>query len=289
MDSLSKTVLTSYPVIKVSLLLLYTVCIVFGTTGNMLVFWIVCSSRTMWTATNILIASLALSDVFVCSFVLPLSLYYQVTNDWIFGQFLCQFIMSAFGVVVYVSTLTLTAIATDRYILIVYPLAKKITPIISLFLVFCIVSFSVTVSLPVALFSKLTFNDKHLGKEIEIYLPGIQKKTFCAESWENNDIRKLYTVATLILQFFIPLFFILILYWLIFRTISERLNSRNASSSTHTNRRRSSRTNRMLVSVCLSRFLVIFCNKMLTFSPIFCFPISYSILLLYQTDMSCDL
>ena len=38
----------------------------------------VVSTRQMWTATNVFIANLALTDLIVCAFDLPVSLHYQV-------------------------------------------------------------------------------------------------------------------------------------------------------------------------------------------------------------------
>ena len=67
----------------------------------------------MWNATNIFIANLALADVFVCVFDLPLNLYYQLNDRWSYGPALCHVIPALFAVVVYVSTWTLTMIAID--------------------------------------------------------------------------------------------------------------------------------------------------------------------------------
>ena len=57
---------------------LYVVVIIVGTLGSLLVFVSVVSTRQMWTATNVFIANLALTDLVVCAFDLPLTLHYQV-------------------------------------------------------------------------------------------------------------------------------------------------------------------------------------------------------------------
>jgi len=48
--------------------------------GSLLVFVSVVSTRQMWTATNVFIANLALTDLIVCAVDLPLSLHYQVSS-----------------------------------------------------------------------------------------------------------------------------------------------------------------------------------------------------------------
>lgn len=66
------------PAVAAAVVAVYAVVIVVGTLGSLLVFVSVASTRQMWTATNVFIANLALTDLFVCAFDLPISLHYQV-------------------------------------------------------------------------------------------------------------------------------------------------------------------------------------------------------------------
>ena len=68
------------PAVAALVVAVYTVVIVVGTLGSLLVFVSVVSTRQMWTATNVFIANLALTDLVVCAFDLPLSLHYQVSK-----------------------------------------------------------------------------------------------------------------------------------------------------------------------------------------------------------------
>jgi len=56
----------------------YVTVLLLGVFGNGLVFITVAKNPLMRTSTNIFIANLALADIFVCAFDLPLNLYYQV-------------------------------------------------------------------------------------------------------------------------------------------------------------------------------------------------------------------
>ena len=228
------TILSQHSIISYILIVVAAIIIFIGCLGNLMVIWIVASSRFMWTATNILIVNLALADVLVLACDLPFSLHYQLTNKWVYGPFLCRALSMAFGVMIFVSTYTLTAIAVDRYILIVKPLTQKLSPKKALLVAFVIFLFSVVVTLPVGLFSELReHKDDILGIDY----------VFCWENWPYPSYRILYTLAAWLAQFFVPLVLIAFFYYKIFRKIKKRIISNKSGQS--------SKTNRMLVSVVL--------------------------------------
>ena len=213
---------------------LYVIVIVLGAAGNTMVVITVAKTRQMWNATNIFICNLALTDVFVCIFDLPLSVYYQITDDWRFGQVLCHIIPAGFAVVVYASTLTLAMIAVDRFILIVYPLARKMTVQVALLLVLLIALFSMAVASPIAIFAQyLEIDDSQFNLH----------RRYCTETWPSKHQRHLYTVITLLLQYFVPLLLIAALYALIFRRISSRVQPQKKGHNRRT------KTTKMLVAV----------------------------------------
>jgi len=159
----------------------------------------------------------------------------QLTGDWAFGTALCHIIPTVFGVVVYASTLSLTVIAVDRFALIVVGVKRRLSPTVALILVLVIAVFSTVVALPMAVFSRhVVFTDPELRLS----------RRSCVERWPSRQIRKLYTVVTLAVQYFLPLLVIGILYLLVSRHVRA---SRKQTGS----RRRKSRTNRMLAAVVL--------------------------------------
>ena len=225
--------LKARPYMVVSVVLCCVVILV-GGIGNVLVVITVARSRHMWNATNIFIANLAVADVFVLIFCLPLSGYYQITEDWIFGSALCHVIPPLWGMTVYVSTLTLTMIAIDRFILIVYPLRQRMTPQLALMMVLVIVAISSVVAVPLGIFSDF----------VEVKDPALKiDRSYCVEEWPTQGQRQMYTILTLIFQFFVPLIMIGILYVLIFRSLHIRLNGRAG---------RRTRTTKMLMAVVLA-------------------------------------
>src|SRR6218665_1160129 len=195
------------PVVSTVIIIIDSVVIVLGTCGSILVLVTVLKTRHMWSATNIFIPNLALADLFVCAFDLPLTLYYQLTDDWLFGRTLCHVIPTAFATVVYSSTLTLTLIAVDRYLLIVCPLQANISVKYALVLVVVVAVTSVGAPLPIAIYAEYV--------EVHDRLLGINRR-YCTENWPNDASRRIFTVLTLLFQFFIPLIVIAFLYYLIF-------------------------------------------------------------------------
>lgn len=140
-----------------------------------------------------------------------------------------------FGVIVYASTLSLTVIAVDRFALIVIGVKRRLSPRVAIVLVLVIAAFSTVVALPIAVYSRL----------VTYAVPELRYTArSCVERWPSVQIRMVYTVVTLIVQYFLPLLVIAVLYLLVFRHVRA---SRKQTGS----RRRMSRTNRMLAAVVL--------------------------------------
>ena len=219
------------PLFAIIAIISYIVVIFLGAIGNTMVVMTVIKTRPMWNATNLFIANLALADIFVCIFDLPFSIYSQFTEVWVFGAVLCKLIPMMFGMVVYSSTLSLTMIAIDRYILVVHPLATRMSIKVAMVLIIVIAIMSAAVASPIAVYSK--YGEKH--PVFKIYKP------WCYEVWPYHN-RRLYTILTLLLQYFIPLVIIGVLYTFIFIRIRRRISVSRQNS-------RKNKTTKMLVAV----------------------------------------
>ncbi len=214
-------------------LTLYVTIILVGTVGNVTVVYVVARHRKMHNVTNVLIANLALSDVGLCVFSLPIQLYYQITDSWIFGDLLCRLMFSAFAVPVYVSTLTILLIAYDRYWLIVYPLKERMSLKTAFVLLLLTSVTSVLLSTPVMCFANLQ-PVNHPDLRID--------RKYCIEVWPNEVARKIYSSLTFSFQFCFPLFVTALLYWKIYLRLRRRPTNRF-------NAERKQRTNNILISI----------------------------------------
>lgn len=88
--------------------------IIMGFFGNILVIWTVIFNKHMRTSNNLFILNLAISDMTLCVFSIPFNAYKTLRHTWIFGEFLCKFAPFFQATNVFVSTMSITAIALDR-------------------------------------------------------------------------------------------------------------------------------------------------------------------------------
>ncbi|XP_048064078.1 trace amine-associated receptor 13c-like [Megalobrama amblycephala] len=103
---------------------LLTVC------GNLLVIISVSHFKQLHTPANILILSLAVSDLLVGVFVMPLYLSWLIESCWTSGTVMCSFLKFANFQATSVSVHTVTLIAVDRFLALSYPFfySEKISP-----------------------------------------------------------------------------------------------------------------------------------------------------------------
>ncbi|XP_038071182.1 beta-1 adrenergic receptor-like [Patiria miniata] len=98
------------------------VLIVLGSVGNGLCFYAVVRYKFLRTVPNFHVTSLAVSDLFVCVLVLPLTVYNGLrTGEWNLGGFMCHLWPFFASVGSLSCKLTLCVISVDRYLSIAAP------------------------------------------------------------------------------------------------------------------------------------------------------------------------
>nr|XP_055042913.1 trace amine-associated receptor 13c-like [Misgurnus anguillicaudatus] len=119
----------SFPVyvllyVAAAAVVLLTVC------GNLLVIISVSHFKQLHTPANILILSLAVSDVLVGFFVMPFHLIWLIESCWTSGVLFCSIFNFVAFLVTSVSVHTVALIAFDRFLALNYPFfyCEKITP-----------------------------------------------------------------------------------------------------------------------------------------------------------------
>jgi hypothetical protein len=94
----------------------YSLIVIVSLCGNLLVVKvIVFGKRKLCTTTNILIASLAFSDIVMTAFNIFFNVARLLLESWPFGSFLCVSVPFVQVTCVYVSTFTMTVIAFHRW------------------------------------------------------------------------------------------------------------------------------------------------------------------------------
>ncbi|XP_052127051.1 prolactin-releasing peptide receptor-like [Frankliniella occidentalis] len=221
------------PAVQAFFCLLYTTIFVLGVFGNVLVCYVVGRNRAMQTVTNFFITNLALSDILLCILAVPFTPLYTFVGNWVFGRVLCHLVAYAQGTSVYISTLTLTSIAIDRYFVIIYPFQPRMKQSTCLYIILFIWTFSLAVTLPYGLYMSF-------------------KNSLCEEAWPSESFRQIYSGVTTVLQFLVPLVVIAFCYVCVSVRLSDHARLRpgcKSSRKEEADRERKRRTNRMLIAM----------------------------------------
>ncbi|XP_048746931.2 neuropeptide F receptor-like [Ostrea edulis] len=230
----------------------FSVLIVFGALGNGLVCYVVGKNPHMRTPRNIFIISLAISDLTLCLFTQPINLYKLLRTQWALGEFMCKFVPMFQGTNVFVSTISITAIALDRFQVIVYPTKdsmKKLGAVAALLSIWII---SFLIASPLLIFS--IHKTEMPFKDMDIYL------TFriCYEDTSLQEEKGAYSVASMVVQYILPIVIVTIAHLRICNKLKYRManqqNALGARSNTERqkqrrNSRRKRRTNILLASI----------------------------------------
>ncbi|XP_074640227.1 neuropeptide Y receptor type 2-like [Tubulanus polymorphus] len=233
--------ITDEPWLRGIVIPFYVIIFILGITGNTIVVFVVARNKSMQTITNIFITNLALSDIMMCLMAVPFTPLAAFMGDWIFGDTICHILPMALAVSVFVSTLTSTAIAIDRYIVIIYPFKSRMKVWTCLLLIFFIWTTAASISIPLAIYQKVDYDDE---KGINL----------CGENWPGTQSRKFFTYTTFILQYVAPCTVITFCYYRVSGVLKERSRAKIGSGSKSREKemieiKRNRRINKMLIAM----------------------------------------
>lgn len=187
----------------------YTLLSIFTVGGNALVYLIVFHYMGIATGTNLFIANLAVTDIFIGIFCIPIVLISDyLLSDWPFGIFMCKFTSFAQSVVVVCTVYTLIAMSVDRYIAIIYPLHSKLTRKQCHILIGILWAFSILFSSPIY----FEMHTRHIcfhrdDNDLKEYT-----QTICQTNGLSPSIQTIYNITTLAITYLIPLVVLSIVY-----------------------------------------------------------------------------
>ncbi|XP_036985882.2 pyroglutamylated RF-amide peptide receptor [Artibeus jamaicensis] len=173
--------------------------------GNALVVYVVARSKAMRTATNIFICSLAVSDLLIAFFCIPVTTLQNVSDTWLGGAFVCKMVPFVQCTAVVTETLTMTCIAVERHHGLVHPfrmkwrytLRRAFTMLGVVWLV------AVVVGAPMWHVQRLEMKYDFLYEKQHVC---------CLEEWAGPEHQKVYTTFILVILFLLPLGVMLGLY-----------------------------------------------------------------------------
>ncbi|KAG9259432.1 high-affinity lysophosphatidic acid receptor-like [Astyanax mexicanus] len=105
--------------VKVALSVVMVVIITVGFLGNSVVCLIVYQKPAMRSAINLLLATLAFTDIMLSLFCMPVTAVTVVSEDWLFGPDFCRITVMLYWLFVLEGVAILLIISVDRFLIIV--------------------------------------------------------------------------------------------------------------------------------------------------------------------------
>lgn len=255
------------------LIIAYSLLIFLGSCGNILVVCVIVRKPAMRTARNMFILNLAISDLLLCLVTMPLTLMEILTRYWPLGHnsFFCKIIGTSQAISIYVSTLSITAIALDRYQVIVYPTRDSLHRFGAIMILGGIWLSSTILASPMYFCRKLEIH-------YNISLPqiGIDSIAYCLEDWSVKHGRAYYSIFVLVIQYVLPIIIVSVAYTRICKKLQYRYVSTTVVKKDNELSRRKSRedrrrkTNSLLIAIalvyCISWLPLDICNVIFDFS-----------------------
>uniref|UniRef100_A0A5K3EWH2 G_PROTEIN_RECEP_F1_2 domain-containing protein n=1 Tax=Mesocestoides corti TaxID=53468 RepID=A0A5K3EWH2_MESCO len=216
--------------INIAVFTIYGIIIVLSLVGNTIVILVILRFKSMQSITNLFIVNLAVSDLLMSLVAAPFTPIAAFFDSWVLPQILF-----------YVSTLTSTAIAVDRYLVIVHPFFSKMRNWMCGTIIATIWAISTLICLPLAIHQKITVDPA-------------RNVTICTESWPQGESRRIFSILSFVFQFVVPSVVISFCYFYVSRHLRNRLQQKLGSRLRNAQKqdleaRRHSRTNRMLIAM----------------------------------------
>ncbi|XP_044521777.1 gastrin/cholecystokinin type B receptor [Gracilinanus agilis] len=198
---------------------LYAIIFLLSVGGNVLIITVLGLSRRLRTVTNAFLLSLAVSDLLLAVACMPFTLLPNLMGTFIFGTVVCKAVAYLMGVSVSVSTLSLVAIALERYSAICRPLQARVwqTRSHAARVIVATWLLSGLLMLPYPVYS--------------VVRPVSPRALQCTHSWPSVRARQAWSVLLLLFLFFVPGIVMAVAYGLISRELYLGIRFESQSQS----------------------------------------------------------
>ncbi|KAL9894569.1 tachykinin-like receptor at 99D isoform 2-T2 [Glossina fuscipes fuscipes] len=187
--------------------LLFASMVFIATSGNLIVVWIVLTTKRMRTVTNYFIVNLSVADAMVSCLNVTFNYIYMLNNDWPFGELYCKISQFIAILTISASVFTLMAISIDRYVAIMKPFKRRrMSKRCNLAIAAVIWIASAIISTPMLLF----FTTSHI-----FTVDGV--RTVCYPEWpdgttNHSRLEYIYNILFMILTYFLPIISMTVTY-----------------------------------------------------------------------------
>lgn len=242
----------------ITLLIFYAILILFGVAGNGLVCAAVIRKPSMRTDRNVFIINLACSDLLLCIFTMPFSLVDIAFKHWQLGGAMCKLVAGLQATSIFVSAISITAIALDRYRVIVNPTQRQAChPLKTLVTISGIWIFALILASPLFVFRQVDTLDLESKSEVfkMFKLDVLHSIDYCIENWPLEHGRAYYSVFAMVFQYVIPILIVTVAYMGILRKLKHRMVRATKATQLDDKKRRDKqrirKTNLLLFSVAI--------------------------------------
>lgn len=182
---------------------------------------------------------------------MPLTLVEILYKYFPFGtsELLCKLIATLQAISIFVSTISITAIALDRYQVIVYPTRDNLQRIGAVGILAGMWLLSLILASPMFIYKTLIINS-----DISLHHFGIDYIAFCIEDWPIEDGGTYYSIFSLFIQYLMPILIVSAAYLRIYSKLRNRMavsGRINESDRDRERDRRIKRTNYLLISIAV--------------------------------------
>uniref|UniRef100_A0A8D2P3W7 G-protein coupled receptors family 1 profile domain-containing protein n=1 Tax=Zosterops lateralis melanops TaxID=1220523 RepID=A0A8D2P3W7_ZOSLA len=193
---------------------LYSLVVIFGLTGNMLVVLILVKYKRLKSMTDIYLLNLAISDLLFV-FSLPFWAYYAV-HEWIFGEALCRILSGVYLLGFYSGIFFIILLTLDRYLAIVHAVFALKARTVTYGILASVVTWAVAVlvSVPGVVFHKT--QKESSGYTCSAHYPSEQRNTW----------KQFLTLKMNILGLLIPMLIMICSYTQIIKTLLQCRNEK---------------------------------------------------------------
>lgn len=214
---------------------------IIGAIGNIVVILIMLffgKSNSVQALHNCFIINLALSDLVLCLFTMPLNTYRSLHVYMTFPPAFCKLADSFPAINICVSSLTIVAISIYRYLLVYYPHKNFIGTFSTSITMISIWLLAIAAASPLFFYSSsIPAYDQSLIEDMTQvicnqlstnscdtnYFELYKRLHVCHESWpQHSGLRLIYTIFILCLQFILPILIICVTYYQIMVKLRER-------------------------------------------------------------------
>ncbi|XP_036213657.2 tachykinin-like peptides receptor 99D isoform X1 [Bactrocera oleae] len=177
-----------------------------ATGGNLIVVWVVMTTKRMRTVTNYFIVNLSIADAMVSSLNVTFNYIYMLDNDWPFGELYCKISQFIATLSISASVFTLMAISIDRYVAIMKPLEPRMSKRCNLGIASFIWIASITISCPMLLFFTTGEVELKDGTRIVCYTEWPDGPT------NHSQQEYVYNIVFMILTYILPIISMTVTY-----------------------------------------------------------------------------